>query len=69
MMLRSGLLLLLNRSTPAARSGRRRVGQHVPLSRLQQATGLSLLCVSVIRRGEWTPHPQHWRAFRETLVR
>ncbi len=34
--------------------------QSVPLSRLQRATGLSLRYVSQIRRGEKTPHPQHW---------
>jgi CRISPR-associated endonuclease Cas1 len=37
--------------------------QHVPLSRLQRATGLSLRYVSLIRRGERTPHPLHWDAF------
>jgi hypothetical protein len=36
--------------------------QDVPLSRLQQATGLSLRYVSLIRRGERTPHPRHWQA-------
>jgi hypothetical protein len=36
--------------------------QEVPLSHLQQATGLSLRYVSLIRRGERTPHPRHWRA-------
>jgi hypothetical protein len=35
--------------------------QSVPLSRLQHATGLSLRYVSLIRRGERTPHPRHWR--------
>jgi hypothetical protein len=35
----------------------------VPLSRLQRATGLSLRYVSLIRRGERTPHPRHWQAF------
>jgi hypothetical protein len=34
--------------------------QNVPLSQLQQATGLSLRYVSLIRRGERTPHPRHW---------
>lgn len=34
----------------------------VPLSRLQEATGLSLRYVSLIRRGERTPHPRHWQA-------
>jgi hypothetical protein len=34
----------------------------IPLSRLQLATGLSLRYVSLIRRGERTPHPRHWRA-------
>jgi hypothetical protein len=33
--------------------------QDVPLSRLQRATGLSLRYVSLIRRGERTPHPRH----------
>jgi hypothetical protein len=37
--------------------------QGVPLSRLQRATGLSLRYVSLIRRGERTPHPRHWQAF------
>ena len=37
--------------------------QDVPLSRLQRATGLSLRYVSLIRRGERTPHPRHWEAF------
>jgi hypothetical protein len=36
--------------------------QEVPLSRLQGATGLSLGYVSLIRRGERTPHPRHWQA-------
>ena len=39
--------------------------QEIPLSRLQQATGLSLRYVSLIRRGERTPHPRHWQAFVE----
>jgi hypothetical protein len=39
--------------------------QNVPLSRLQQATGLSLRYVSLIRRGERTPHPRHWQALEE----
>jgi CRISPR-associated endonuclease Cas1 len=34
--------------------------QNVPLSRLQRTTGLSLRYVSLIRRGEKTPHPRHW---------
>jgi hypothetical protein len=37
--------------------------QEVPLSRLQRATGLSIRYVSLIRRGERTPHPRHWEAF------
>lgn len=37
--------------------------QGVPLSQLQKATGLSLRYVSLIRRGERTPHPRHWPAF------
>jgi hypothetical protein len=36
--------------------------QDVPLSRLERATGLSLRYVSLIRRGERTPHPRHWQA-------
>ena len=35
--------------------------QDIPLSRLQRATGLSLRYVSLIRRGERTPHPRHWQ--------
>jgi hypothetical protein len=40
--------------------------QGVPLRRLQRATGLSLRYVSLIRRGEKTPHPRHWGALAET---
>jgi hypothetical protein len=36
--------------------------ENVPLSRLQRATGLSLRYLSLIRRGERTPHPRHWQA-------
>jgi hypothetical protein len=36
--------------------------QDIPLSQLQRATGLSLRYVSLIRRGERTPHPRHWQA-------
>jgi hypothetical protein len=36
--------------------------QNIPLSRLQKGTGLSLRYVSLIRRGERTPHPRHWQA-------
>jgi hypothetical protein len=39
--------------------------QGVPLSQLQKATGLSLRYVSLIRRGERTPHPRHWQTFTE----
>jgi CRISPR associated protein Cas1 len=39
--------------------------QGVPLSRLQQATGLSLRYVSLIRRGQRTPHPRHWQRLRD----
>ena len=35
--------------------------QEVPLSRLARATGLSLRYVSLVRRGEKTPHPRHWQ--------
>jgi hypothetical protein len=37
--------------------------QNIPLSQLCRATGLSLRYVSLIRRGERTPHPRHWQAF------
>jgi len=39
--------------------------EHVPLSRLVKATGLSLRYCSQIRRGEKVPHPRHWRALME----
>jgi CRISPR-associated endonuclease Cas1 len=39
--------------------------QNIPLSQLQRATGLSLRYVSLIRRGERTPHPRHWLALLE----
>jgi CRISPR-associated endonuclease Cas1 len=39
--------------------------QDVPLSRLQRATGLSLRYVSLIRRGERTPHLRHWHRLLE----
>jgi CRISPR-associated endonuclease Cas1 len=38
----------------------------VPLSRLQRASGLSLRYVSLIRRGERTPHPRHWQSLLES---
>lgn len=37
--------------------------REVPLSRLVEATGLSLRYCSLIRRGERVPHPRHWDAF------
>jgi hypothetical protein len=40
--------------------------QDVPLSRLVGATGLSLRYVSLIRRGEKTPHPRHWLRLIDT---
>jgi hypothetical protein len=40
----------------------------VPLIQLQRATGLSLRYVSLIRRGERTPHPRHWQAFMKAAV-
>jgi len=43
--------------------------QGVPLSRLQRTTGLSLRYVSLIRRGERTPHPRHWEALAEAAGR
>jgi hypothetical protein len=42
--------------------------QQIPLSQLQRATGLSLRYVSLIRRGERTPHPRHLAAFLEATV-
>jgi len=39
--------------------------QGVSLSQLQRTTGLSLRYVSLIRRGERTPHPRHWQGFIE----
>jgi hypothetical protein len=41
--------------------------EHIPLSRLQEATGLSLRYVSLIRRGERTPHPRHWQALLASI--
>jgi CRISPR-associated endonuclease Cas1 len=38
--------------------------RNVPLSDLIRATGLSSGYVSQVRRGEKTPHPRHWPAFR-----
>jgi CRISPR-associated endonuclease Cas1 len=38
--------------------------RRVPLSRLVRETGLSLRYVSLIRRGERTPHPRHWEHLR-----
>jgi hypothetical protein len=37
--------------------------QNVPLSRLAEATALSLRYVALIRRGERVPHPRHWTRF------
>jgi len=37
--------------------------KNIPLSRLREATGLSLRYVSLIRRGERRPHPRHWSNF------
>jgi CRISPR-associated endonuclease Cas1 len=39
--------------------------QHVPLSQLMRATGLSLRYVSEIRQGAKVPHVRHWSAFAE----
>ena len=41
--------------------------QHVTLSRLMKASGLSLRYCSQIRRGEKTPHPRHWKALEGTV--
>ena len=40
--------------------------QGVPLSKMMQATGLSLRYCSQIRRGR-VPHPMHWESFRQLL--
>lgn len=37
--------------------------QSIPTSRLEQATGLSRRYLSMVRRGEQTPHPRHWPLF------
>jgi hypothetical protein len=42
--------------------------KEIPLCRLQHATGLSLRYVSLIRRGERTPHPQHWQALLAAVM-
>jgi hypothetical protein len=42
--------------------------QEIPLSRLQRATGLSLRYVSLIRRGERTPHPRHWHGLLAAIA-
>jgi hypothetical protein len=34
----------------------------VPMSQLEHATGLSRRYLTVVRRGEKTPHPRHWQA-------
>lgn len=34
----------------------------LPLSRIMEATGLSLRYCSLIRRGQKVPHPRHWGA-------
>jgi hypothetical protein len=39
--------------------------REIPLSRLVEATGLSLRYCSQIRRGERVPHPRHWAKLRE----
>ena len=41
--------------------------QDVPLSRIMEATGLSLRYCSQIRRG-YVPHPRHWEGLRELGV-
>ena len=38
--------------------------REVPLSRMVEATGLSLRHCSRIRRGEAVPHPRHWEALQ-----
>jgi hypothetical protein len=43
------------------------VGRHshsVTQANWHEATGLSLRYVSLIRRGERTPHPRHWEALQ-----
>ena len=43
--------------------------QDLPLSRLVHATGLSLRYVSLIRRGDRTPHPRHWQNLTTAAAR
>ena len=38
--------------------------QTIPTTQLERATGLSRRYLAAIRRGEHTPHPRHWAAFR-----
>ncbi len=54
-----------NRSTESAFDFERDILpklQSVPLSRIMQATGLSLRYCSLIRRQDKTPHQRHWEA-------
>jgi hypothetical protein len=43
--------------------------QNIPLRKLQEATGLSLRYVSLIRRGERVPHPLHWTRLKGAFHR
>jgi len=41
---------------------------HVPLSRIVDATGLSLSAASRVRRGLLSPHPRHWDCLRRLAI-
>ncbi|MEZ4492459.1 MAG: CRISPR-associated endonuclease Cas1 [Dehalococcoidia bacterium] len=42
--------------------------QGVPLRAISAATGLSLRYSSMIRRGEYVPHPRHWRSLSQSAA-
>ena len=42
--------------------------QDLPLTKLEQATGLSKQYCSHVRRGRYVPHPRHWDALRRLAV-
>ncbi len=40
----------------------------VPLGQMVKATGLSLIYCSLIRRGEYVPHPMHWQSLKSVAT-
>jgi hypothetical protein len=40
----------------------------LPLTKLEQATGLSKQYCSHVRRGHYVPHPRHWDALRRLVA-